>query len=52
MEIRHDWTREEIRGIFSLPLPELIFQAQVAHRRQHKPDEIQLCRLLSIKTGG
>ena len=52
MEIRHDWTREEIRGIFSLPLPELIFQAQVAHRRGHKPDEIQLCRLLSIKTGG
>jgi biotin synthase len=52
MEIRHDWTREEIRGIFSLPLPELIFQAQLAHRQQHKPDEIQMCRLLSIKTGG
>lgn len=52
MEIRHDWTRKEIREILSLPLPELIFQAQLAHRRQHKPDEIQLCRLLSIKTGG
>lgn len=52
MEIRHDWTREEIREIFSLPLPELIFQAQLAHRRLHKADEIQLCRLLSIKTGG
>ncbi|MGH9723802.1 MAG: biotin synthase BioB [Candidatus Acidiferrales bacterium] len=52
MEIRHDWTREEIREIFSLPLPELIFRAQLAHRRRHKPDEIQLCRLLSIKTGG
>jgi biotin synthase len=52
MEIRHDWTREEIRAIYNLALPELIFQAQTAHRAFHKPDEVQLCRLLSIKTGG
>jgi biotin synthase len=51
-ELRHDWTREEIRGIFHQPLPELIFQAQLAHREFHRPDEVQLCRLLSIKTGG
>jgi biotin synthase len=51
-ELRHDWTRDEIRRIFHLPLPELIFQAQVAHREFHRPDEVQLCRLLSIKTGG
>jgi biotin synthase len=50
--IRHDWSRDEIRKIFQLPLPELIFQAQVAHREFHKPEEVQLCRLLSIKTGG
>jgi biotin synthase len=52
MEIRHDWAREEIRRTYHLPIPELIFQAQLAHRAFHKPDEIQLCRLLSIKTGG
>jgi len=52
MQIRHDWTRDEIRHIYHLPLPELIFQAQVTHRAFHKPDEVQLCRLLSIKTGG
>jgi biotin synthase len=52
IEIRHDWTRDEIRRIFHLPLPELIFQAQLAHREFHRPDEVQLCRLLSIKTGG
>ena len=52
MQIRHDWTRDEIRSIYRLPLPELIFQAQLAHRAFHKPDEVQLCRLLSIKTGG
>jgi biotin synthase len=50
-QIRHDWTRDEIRAIFNLPLPELIFQAQLAHREFHKPEEVQLCRLLSIKTG-
>jgi biotin synthase len=51
-QLRHDWTREEIRQIFRLALPELIFQAQVAHREFHRPEEVQLCRLLSIKTGG
>ncbi len=51
MQVRHDWTRQEIRRIFELPLPELIFQAQVVHRKLHQPEEVQLCRLLSIKTG-
>jgi biotin synthase len=52
MEIRHDWNRDEIRRIYHLPLPELIFRAQLVHRTIHKPDEVQLCRLFSIKTGG
>jgi biotin synthase len=51
-QLRHDWAHDEIRQIFTLALPELIFQAQLAHREFHRPDEIQLCRLLSIKTGG
>lgn len=51
MHVRHDWTRDEIRDIYSLPLPELIFQAQTVHRHFHQPDEVQMCRLLSIKTG-
>jgi biotin synthase len=50
-QIRHDWTRDEIRSIFNTPLPELIFQAQSVHRQFHAPEEVQLCRLLSIKTG-
>jgi biotin synthase len=50
--IRHDWTHDEIRHLYGLPLPELIFQAQLVHREFHRPDEVQLCRLLSIKTGG
>jgi biotin synthase len=50
--IRYDWTRAEIRGIYQLPIPELLFQAQQVHRHYHNPDEVQLCKLLSIKTGG
>ncbi|HKF51722.1 MAG TPA: biotin synthase BioB [Candidatus Acidoferrales bacterium] len=51
MLIRHDWTRDEIRTIFNASLPDLIFQAQSVHREFHQPEEVQLCRLLSIKTG-
>ena len=52
MEIRSDWTRGQVRKVYDLPLPELIFQAQLVHRVYHRPEEVQLCRLLSIKTGG
>jgi biotin synthase len=51
-ELRHDWTRDQIRALHSLALPELVFRAQTVHRKFHEPEEVQLCRLLSIKTGG
>jgi biotin synthase len=50
--LRHDWRREEIRELFRRPLLDLVFEAQRAHRRFHDPRRIQLCRLMSIKTGG
>lgn len=49
---RTDWTREEIAELFDLPFTELLFRAATVHREFHKPDEVQLCTLLSIKTGG
>lgn len=49
---RHDWTVAEIRRIHDLPLPELLFRAQVVHREHHDPARVQMCTLLSIKTGG
>ncbi|HTN16000.1 MAG TPA: biotin synthase BioB [Sphingomonadaceae bacterium] len=49
---RTDWTREEIAALFDLPFTELLFRAAEVHRAHHKPDEVQLCTLLSIKTGG
>lgn len=50
--IRHDWTREEISAIYHTPLLDLIYQAATIHRAYHDPSEIQICTLLSIKTGG
>lgn len=51
-EIRTDWTREQIAALFDLPLDELMFQAMTVHRAHHAVGEVQLCTLLSIKTGG
>src|SRR5271154_7279487 len=50
--VRHDWTRAEIRALFDLPFPELMFRAQSAHRANFDPTEVQISTLLSIKTGG
>jgi biotin synthase len=42
----------EVRALYDLPLPELLFRAQSVHRQHHAADEVQLCTLLSVKTGG
>jgi biotin synthase len=51
-EVRHDWRREEARAIHDLPLFELLDRARSVHLRNHPADEVQLCTLLSVKTGG
>lgn len=51
-KIRHDWTIEEIHSLYELPLQELIYKAHKVHRSFHSSNEVQLCQLLSIKTGG
>ena len=50
--VRHDWTREEVRALFALPFPELMFRAAEVHRIHFDPTEVQISTLLSIKTGG
>jgi biotin synthase len=50
--VRCDWTRDELRALFALPFPELIFRAQGVHRLYFDPTEVQISTLLSIKTGG
>ena len=48
---RHDWTRDEVIGLLSMPLLELLDQARAVHRRHHEDGTVQLASLLSIKTG-
>src|SRR5579872_90027 len=50
--MRTDWTRHEIASLYHQPLLDLLLQAQEVHRRFHPANEVQMCRLLSIKTGG
>ena len=52
MTVRTDWSRAEIAELFALPFDELVYQAQTVHRAHHAVGQIQLCTLLSIKTGG
>ncbi|MBI5514757.1 MAG: biotin synthase BioB [Deltaproteobacteria bacterium] len=49
---RHDWTIEEALALYQEPLPLLLDRARAVHRAWHRPDEVQLCTLLSVKTGG
>jgi biotin synthase len=49
---RHDWTQDEVRGLHDLPLLELVFKAQSVHREVFRDQKVQLCSLLSVKTGG
>jgi biotin synthase len=46
------WTRHEVSSIYHQPFLDLLLQAQTAHRAFHRANEVQMCRLLSIKTGG
>ncbi|HTZ30937.1 MAG TPA: biotin synthase BioB [Methylomirabilota bacterium] len=50
--LRYDWKREDVRAIYELPLPELVYRAQSVHREFHQADRVQTCQLISIKTGG
>ena len=45
-------TLDDVRHLFQKPLLELVFDAATVHRQHHNPQDMQLCHLLSIKTGG
>jgi biotin synthase len=50
-DLRTDWQLDEVRALFDLPFPELMFRAQSLHRRYFDPAQVQISTLLSIKTG-
>ncbi len=49
--LRHDWQLAEIQALFAKPFNDLLFQAQSVHRQHFAPNQVQISRLLSIKTG-
>jgi len=51
-EVRYDWDLNQSRALHELPLFELIDRARAVHVKEHPKDEVQLCTLLSVKTGG
>jgi biotin synthase len=52
MQIRNNWTADEIRDIYNRPLLDLIFEAASIHRANNDYSEVQISSLISIKTGG
>ena len=52
IDIRNNWTTEELQNIFDLPFNDLLWKAQEMHRKYHNANEIQISTLMSIKTGG
>ncbi|HYR83453.1 MAG TPA: biotin synthase BioB [Terriglobia bacterium] len=50
--VRHDWTKDEVRAIYHSRLIDVLFRAQAVHQQFFESGEVQLCQLLSIKTGG
>lgn len=51
-EIRNDWTIDQIESIYNTPVLELIVNAANTHKKYNNTAEVQVCTLLSIKTGG
>jgi biotin synthase len=42
----------EVRALYDRPLFALVDEARAVHRAHHADSEVQLCTLLSVKTGG
>ena len=51
-EIRHNWSIEQLKELYNLPLLDLVYKAASVHRQNFDPQEVQVSSLLSIKTGG
>jgi len=50
--LRHDFELAEVRTLHDLPLFELVDRARLVHKANHPDGQVQLCTLLSVKTGG
>lgn len=51
MDVRQNWTVEEVQALFNKPFMDLLFEAQQVHRQYQAANQVQVSTLLSIKTG-
>jgi biotin synthase len=51
-DLRHNWQKEEVEALFSLPFNDLLYQAHSTHRQWFDPNAVQVSTLLSVQTGG
>jgi biotin synthase len=56
IQIRTDWTLDEVRALFALPFADLLFHAQQVHRACHDPNRVQVstlsCAILESRSDG
>ena len=52
LNIRNNWTFDELKTIYNQPFNDLLWQSHQFHRKYHNPNKIQISTLMSIKTGG
>jgi biotin synthase len=50
-QIPQTLSRDDVKRLYDRPLLDLVFDAASVHRANHNPHEVQLCSLLSIRTG-
>ncbi|MGY2133035.1 biotin synthase BioB [Hymenobacter sp. HD11105] len=50
--LRTDWTLDEVKALYHQPVLELVTQAAAVHQAHQATGEVQVCTLLSVKTGG
>jgi biotin synthase-like enzyme len=45
--VRSDWTKEQIKEIYDMPLMDLVFRASTVHRQYFNSAEVQQVQILS-----
>ena len=52
LDIKNNWTLDELKNIYNQPFNDLLWQSHQFHRKFHDPNKVQISTLMSIKTGG
>jgi len=50
-DIRNNWTHEEVKDIYNLPLLDLVNRASNIHRQYHDSSKMNMNTLISVRTG-